>query len=128
MTLPLTVDEYQVAQLWSVAEASKKQTGGGEGVEVVHNEPYDIPKKIHVPKDPLLNADPRWDHGQYTLKWYRFASRVPKIISALAPAGSLDLMEEAWNGFPYCRTVLTVRLLLCYYSIYILSFLMFSHS
>ncbi|KAL7064433.1 hypothetical protein AAHC03_05669 [Spirometra sp. Aus1] len=31
--LPLTVEEYQVAQLYAVAEASKEQTGGGDGVE-----------------------------------------------------------------------------------------------
>ena len=30
----MTVEEYQVGQLWSVAEASKAETGGGEGVEV----------------------------------------------------------------------------------------------
>jgi hypothetical protein len=34
VTLPMTVEEYQVAQLYSVAEASKNETGGGEGVEV----------------------------------------------------------------------------------------------
>jgi len=33
VTLPMTVEEYQVAQLYSVAEASKNETGGGEGVE-----------------------------------------------------------------------------------------------
>ena len=32
--------QYQVAQLYSVAEASKNETGGGEGIEVVKNEPY----------------------------------------------------------------------------------------
>ena len=41
VTLPMTVEEYQVAQLYSVAEASKNETGGGEGVEVLKNEPYD---------------------------------------------------------------------------------------
>lgn len=40
MTLPLTVEEYQVAQLYSVAEASKNETGGGEGIEVLKNEPF----------------------------------------------------------------------------------------
>lgn len=33
--------QYQVAQLYSVAEASKNETGGGEGVEVLKNEPYE---------------------------------------------------------------------------------------
>ena len=41
IVLPISVEEYQVGQLWSVAEASKENTGGGEGVEVVKNEPYD---------------------------------------------------------------------------------------
>ncbi|KAM7374374.1 hypothetical protein PAMP_007035 [Pampus punctatissimus] len=31
--LPISVEEYQVGQLYSVAEASKNETGGGEGVE-----------------------------------------------------------------------------------------------
>ena len=42
VTLPMTVEEYQVAQLFSVAEASKNETGGGEGVEVIKNEPYKV--------------------------------------------------------------------------------------
>lgn len=33
--------QYQVAQLYSVAEASKNETGGGEGIEVIKNEPFD---------------------------------------------------------------------------------------
>ncbi|CAM4678709.1 unnamed protein product [Caretta caretta] len=39
--LPVSVEEYQVGQLYSVAEASKNETGGGEGVEVLMNEPYE---------------------------------------------------------------------------------------
>jgi len=27
----------------------------------------------------------------------------------LAPKGSLEIHEEAWNAYPYCKTVLTVR-------------------
>ena len=38
--LPLKTEEFQVAQLFMVATASEKVTGGGEGVEVVKNEPY----------------------------------------------------------------------------------------
>lgn len=33
--------QYQVGQLYAVAEASKNETGGGEGVEVVDNRPYE---------------------------------------------------------------------------------------
>jgi len=37
---PLSALQYQVAQLFSVAEASKENTGGGEGIEVLKNEPF----------------------------------------------------------------------------------------
>jgi len=93
VVLPMTVDEYQVAQLWSVAEASKNETGGGEGVEVRKNEPYENKET--------------GEKGQYTYKVYHLASRVPAFIKMVAPAGSLEIYEEAWNAFPYCKTVLT---------------------
>jgi len=86
-----TRDEYQVAQLYAVAEASKEETGGGEGVEVIKNEPYE-------------NAEGK---GQYTYKIYHLSSKVPTIIRALAPSGALELYEEAWNAYPHCKTVLT---------------------
>ena len=34
ITLPVSVEEYQVGQLYSVVEASKAETGGNDGVEV----------------------------------------------------------------------------------------------
>uniref|UniRef100_A0A5S6QTS6 Phosphatidylinositol transfer protein n=1 Tax=Trichuris muris TaxID=70415 RepID=A0A5S6QTS6_TRIMR len=97
IVLPLTVEEYQVAQLWSVAELSKRETGGGEGIEVLKNEPYE--------KYPLLANE--FSSGQYTHKIYHISSKVPWWVRKLAPAGSLELHEKAWNAYPYCRTVLT---------------------
>lgn len=49
-----SIFQYQVGQLYSVAEASKNETGGGEGIEVLKNEPYE--------KDG--------EKGQYTHKIY----------------------------------------------------------
>lgn len=95
--LPLTVEEYQVGQLYAVARASKNETGGGEGIEVIKNEPFD--------SYPLLNGQAM--AGQYTYKIYYLQSKVPGFIRALAPKDSLELHEEAWNAYPYCRTVLT---------------------
>eukprot|EP01137_Pigoraptor_chileana_P010456 Opistho-2@60126 len=92
--LPLAVEEYQVAQLWAVAEASKNETGGGEGIEVLVNEPYD---------DPALPGG----KGQYTHKIYHLSSKVPKFVRILAPKGALEIHEKAWNAYPYCKTVLT---------------------
>ncbi|KAM3875384.1 phosphatidylinositol transfer protein alpha isoform-like [Diretmus argenteus] len=91
IVLPISVDEYQVGQLYSVAETSKNETGGGEGVEVIKNEPYE--------KDGQV--------GQYTHKIYHLQSKVPAVIRTLAPKGSLEVHEEAWNAYPYCRTVIT---------------------
>ena len=97
ITLPMTVDEYQVAQLYSVAEASKNETGGGEGVEVQKNEPYE--------NVPLLGG--KFNNGQYTYKIYHLASKVPSFVRMIAPKGSLEIHEEAWNAYPYCKTVLS---------------------
>lgn len=83
--------QYQVGQLYAVAEASKGETGGGEGVEVLRNEPYE--------KDG--------EKGQYTLKIYHLKSKVPDILARIAPKGSLLVKEEAWNAYPYCKTVIT---------------------
>ncbi|QQP31700.1 Phosphatidylinositol transfer protein beta isoform [Caligus rogercresseyi] len=95
--LPMSVSEYQVGQLFGVAEVSKNETGGGEGVEVLRNEPFK--------GEPLF--DGRFSEGQYTHKIYHLASRVPGYIRAIAPKGSLEVHEEAWNAYPYCRTILT---------------------
>uniref|UniRef100_G3NPK9 Phosphatidylinositol transfer protein alpha isoform n=1 Tax=Gasterosteus aculeatus aculeatus TaxID=481459 RepID=G3NPK9_GASAC len=91
IVLPISVEEYQVGQLYAVAEASKSETGGGEGVEVIRNEPYE--------KDG--------ETGQYTHKIYHLKSKVPDILAKLAPKGSLVVEEEAWNAYPYCKTVIT---------------------
>lgn len=97
MVLPLTVEEYQVAQLYSVAEASKNETGGGEGIEVLKNEPFS--------GEPLLGG--QFSTGQYTHKIYHLASKVPAFIRMLAPKGSMEIHEKAWNAYPYCRTVIS---------------------
>ncbi|KAJ2720862.1 hypothetical protein GGI07_004340 [Coemansia sp. Benny D115] len=86
-----TVDEYRIAQLYAVAQMSKNETGGGEGVEVVKNEPYDN----------------ELGKGQYTYKIYHLGSRVPAIIRSLIPKDALLVYEEAWNGYPHCKTVVT---------------------
>lgn len=57
--------QYQVGQLYSVAEASKNETGGGEGIEVLKNEPYE--------KDG--------EKGQYTHKIYHLKRQVSVCIS-----------------------------------------------
>lgn len=93
IVLPLSVEEYQVAQLYSVAQASKNETGGGDGVEVLKNHPF-------------TNHE-QYGSGQYTYKIYHLKSKLPRWMAALAPAAYLEVHEEAWNAYPYCRTVIT---------------------
>lgn len=100
ITLPITVEEYQVAQLYSVAESSKNETGGGEGVEVRVNDPY-------TEKDEEMTKNSKGRPGQYTHKLFHLESRVPSFIRMIAPKGSLTIDEKAWNAYPYCKTVIT---------------------
>lgn len=95
--MPMTVQEYEIAQLYSTAEESLNETGGGEGIEIVKNEPFN--------NLPLFNG--KYCQGQYTFKKYHAESKVPKLIKLIAPKGSLVVYEEAWSSYPFCRTVIT---------------------
>lgn len=98
--LPLTTAEYKIAQLWSVAETSKNETGGGSGVEVLENKPCD---------ERLPDGSPA--SGYYTKKIYHTKDKVPGWVRTIAERffgkDALDLQEEAWNLFPYCKTIIT---------------------
>ena len=84
--------QYERAQLYAVVEVSREETHGQDsGVEILKNEPYEN----------------EHGKGQYTHKIYHLGSKVPRFIAALAPASALKLEEEAWNGYPHCKTVLT---------------------
>lgn len=108
VVMPMTVEEYQVAQLYSVAEASKENTGGGEGITVLVNEPFDLTKdKSLEPDAPLRANGTTYMKGQYTHKIYHLQSKVPGFIRLLAPKGSLEIHERAWNAYPYCRTIVS---------------------
>ena len=91
--LPVSVEEYKLAQLYRVAQESKANTGGGEGVEIITNEPFEDSSIV----------DRR---GQYTHKIYHLASKVPKLVRMLAPKGSLEIHEKSRNTYPTVRTVL----------------------
>ncbi|OQV18449.1 Phosphatidylinositol transfer protein alpha isoform [Hypsibius exemplaris] len=95
IVLPISVEEFKIAQLYTFAEASKNETGGGEGVEVCRNEPF-----WNV---PLVEGGKASD-GQFTHKVYRIQSKVPGWLRAITPQGSLEFHEEAWNAYPLCKT------------------------
>jgi len=89
--LPLTVEEYKRAQLYMVAKFSREHTQSGEGVQIVENKPY-------------TDAN---GSGQYTKKIIFIGSRLPYWIKSLLPVSMLQVVETAWNAYPYCKTVYT---------------------
>ena len=79
IVMPLTLDEYARGQLYTTAVFSKAETTGGEGIEIVKNEPY--------------RDHPQMGNGQYTYKIYHLSSKVPSWVRKIAPNGSLELHE-----------------------------------
>ena len=96
--LPLQVEEYHIGQLYSVSEASKNETGGGEGIEVLENRPF---KDTEFPNDV-----PPGREGQYTHKIYHLANKVPRFVRLIAPKGALEVHEHSWNCYSWCKTVI----------------------
>ncbi|KAL0272196.1 UNVERIFIED_CONTAM: hypothetical protein PYX00_005270 [Menopon gallinae] len=95
--LPLTVEEYKIAQLYMIAKKSREESkGAGSGVEILINEPYE--------------DGPGGKGGQYTKKMYHVGAHLPGWIKSLLPKSALTVEEEAWNAYPYTKTRYTCPL------------------
>ncbi|TMW44927.1 hypothetical protein DOY81_009993 [Sarcophaga bullata] len=97
ITLPLTLDEYQVAQLYTIEESLQTETNGGK-IVVLNNEHFD---------DYPLLSNHKFSSGVYTSKVYQWSAKLPKILRNIFPLDSMDLNEEAWDAYPYCRTIIS---------------------
>lgn len=91
--LPLNVADYQIAQLYTTIQISKQETVDGSGVEILENKPY-------------MDSANSTNSGQYTKKTYHLGNRLPKLIAKCVPNNALKLIEDAWNSYPYCKTVI----------------------
>ncbi|XP_036394161.1 cytoplasmic phosphatidylinositol transfer protein 1b [Megalops cyprinoides] len=89
--MPLTVDEYRIGQLYMISKHSSEQSGGGEGVEVICNEPQSHPQ--HGP-------------GQMTEKRIYLSSKLPSWMRTFVPR-IFYITEKAWNFYPYTITEYT---------------------
>ncbi|KAG1678718.1 Protein retinal degeneration B [Nymphon striatum] len=88
--LPLTVEEYRIAQLYMIQKKSRDESKGvGSGIEILVNEPYE---------------DGPGGMGQYTHKIYHVGSHLPGWLKGLLPKSALVVEEEAWNAYPYTKT------------------------
>ncbi|XP_069485073.1 membrane-associated phosphatidylinositol transfer protein 1 isoform X2 [Ambystoma mexicanum] len=88
--LPMSLEEYQVAQLYMIQKKSREESSGeGSGVEILENRPY---------------TNGPGGAGQYTHKIYHVGSHIPSWFRALLPKAALQVEEESWNAYPYTRT------------------------
>jgi len=90
--MPMSVEEYKIAQPYMVARFSKERSSKGEGIEVIKNEPYEN----------------ETGKGQFTHKVIHIGSSLPGWLKALLPTGSTELHEKAWNAYPYVKNVYTM--------------------
>jgi hypothetical protein len=89
--MPLSVEEYKIAQLYMVAKFSRERTKKGEGVEILVNEPFE-------------NENGK---GQFTHKIIHLGSHLPGWVKSLIPASMSQVEEKAWNAYPYVKNVYT---------------------
>lgn len=100
ITLPLSLNQYQIAQLHTTAEMSKDFTSPGEGVEILENIPCDT---AFLPNQTPLRKSV--NKVQRTSKRYH----IPDSISAAAGLSNCIMRESSFNGFPSFRTVVTAE-------------------
>ena len=93
--MPLSVAEYKVGQLYMIAKHSAENTSGGEGIEILTNEPCETEE--HGP-------------GQFTHKRIHLGSSLPGWVRACIPR-VFYITEKAWNHFPTTVTVYTCSFL-----------------
>ena len=97
--MPLTLAEYRIGQLYEVMEASKRNTGGGDGFEWVSSEPrFDFNASFRI------NFKEHFVQNHYTHKLLNISHGAPNFLRLLAPKGALELTEICFNAFPYIHT------------------------
>ncbi|XP_039018662.1 phosphatidylinositol transfer protein 1-like isoform X1 [Hibiscus syriacus] len=91
IVMPMSLEEYRVAQAYMVLKMQQQSTNEAEGVEVLEKRPFE---------------DDLYGKGQYTSKLYRLQSKAPSWLTTLAPKAALVMEEESWNAYPRCKTVI----------------------
>lgn len=91
IVMPMSLAEYEVAQMYMVLKMQQENTTSTEGVDVLESRPFE---------------DNVFGKGHYTSKVYSFQSKIPSWLTTFASADSLLLKEEAWNAYPKCKSVI----------------------
>jgi len=87
--LPTIVPQYQIGNLYMCAQRTRQESGGGEGIEILKNEPY----------------EKEGEKGQFTHKVMHFKSRIPGAIRWALPDKYLHVHEISHNSFPHFHTL-----------------------
>ena len=87
--LPTNIKQYHIGNLFMVAMRTREESGNGEGLEILKNEPY---------------SDWHGESGQFTHKIFHFKSRIPKAIRWAIPDKYLHVHEISHNGYPHFHT------------------------
>lgn len=91
IVMPISLEEYEIAQSYMVLKMQQENTTSTEGIEVLENRPFE---------------NDAYGKGRYTSKVYRLQSKAPAWLKKIAPAQALVMQEEAWNAYPKCKSVL----------------------
>ena len=87
--LPTNVPQYQIGNLYMCCQRTRETQGGGEGIEIVTNEPY----------------EEDGEKGQYTHKIMHFKSKIPAFIRWAIPDKYCHLHEKSHNSYPHFHTL-----------------------
>jgi len=53
----------------------------------------------------------KWEKDNTQKKTYHVGSSLPSFFTMIMPTKALDVYEDAWSAYPYCKTVITCPLL-----------------
>uniref|UniRef100_A0A8B9YC76 Phosphatidylinositol transfer protein alpha isoform n=1 Tax=Bos mutus grunniens TaxID=30521 RepID=A0A8B9YC76_BOSMU len=99
--LPMSVKEYQVGQLYSMAGASGNEMGGGENMKVLTKKTY----KKNSEKGHYTHTHTH-THTD-THKVYHLQSKLSMFFQMLVQEGTLNIFEKAWHDNSYCQGLLS---------------------
>lgn len=90
IVLPLTLEEYNISQLYVVAQLSKSESTGDTSIKILENTDYE---------------HEAFGKCRKTVKIMNLNSKVPGFIRAIVPSKkALRLEETAYNAYPRCNT------------------------
>ncbi|KAI6660507.1 Cytoplasmic phosphatidylinositol transfer protein 1-like isoform X1 [Oopsacas minuta] len=97
IVMPLSVDEFQRGQRYTIAKAEREAVEEGVGIMLVVSE--------HCQHD--LYGD-----GVHQVKRFYLTSYLPSWVQSFIPSHSFYVLEESWNYYPYhCYSIFTCKIL-----------------